>query len=82
MAGVFQIIDPPPPSAPGEYVLGAGEDTLAGWRGGWGVDILEDVRHISVLYACKYFVGLHQAFAKQAYKYITSACAYTGRSEL
>jgi hypothetical protein len=33
-----------------------GEDTLAGWRGGWGVNILEDVRHSSVLYVCKYFV--------------------------
>ncbi len=27
-----------------------GEDTLAGWRGGWGVNILEDARHSSVLY--------------------------------
>ncbi len=33
------------------------EDTLAGWRGGWGVNILEDARHSSVLYICKYFVG-------------------------
>jgi hypothetical protein len=33
-----------------------GEDTLAGWRRGWGVNILEDVRHSSVLYVCKYFV--------------------------
>jgi hypothetical protein len=35
-----------------------GEDTLAGWRGGWGVNILEDARHSSVLYICKYFVGV------------------------
>jgi hypothetical protein len=60
MSGVFQNIDPPPLSSPGECVLpafGAGvEDTLAGWRGGWGVNILEDVRHSSVLYVCKYFV--------------------------
>jgi hypothetical protein len=33
-----------------------GEDTLAGWRGGRGVNILEDARHCSVLYICKYFV--------------------------
>ncbi len=60
MAGVFQNIDPPPPSPPGECVypppLLWGEDTLARRRGGWGVNILEDVRHSSVLYVCKYFV--------------------------
>jgi hypothetical protein len=33
-----------------------GEDTLAGWGGGWGVNILEDARHSSVLCICKYFV--------------------------
>jgi hypothetical protein len=31
-----------------------GEDTLAGWRW-WGVNILEDARHCSVLYIRKYF---------------------------
>jgi hypothetical protein len=59
MAGVFQNIDPPPPSPLGECVplpLVRGEDTLAGWRGGWGVNILEDARHSSVFYVCKYFV--------------------------
>ncbi len=51
MSFVFQNIDPPPPSPPGECVpFVAGEDTLAGWRGGWGVNILEDARHSSVLY--------------------------------
>jgi hypothetical protein len=35
-----------------------GEDTLARRRGGWGVNILEDVRHSSVLYVCKYFVEM------------------------
>ncbi len=45
MSGVFQNIDPPPSVR--------GEDTLAGQRGGWGVNILEDVRHSS-----KYFVVL------------------------
>jgi hypothetical protein len=33
-----------------------GEDKLAGWRKGWGVNILEGARHSSVLYICKYFV--------------------------
>jgi hypothetical protein len=59
MAGVFQNIDPPSPSPPGEYVpppLVWGEDTLARGRGGGRVNILEDVRHSSVLYVCKYFV--------------------------
>jgi hypothetical protein len=61
MSGVFQNIDPSvtsPPSTPGECVppaFGAG-GTLAGWRGRWGGQILEDARHSSVLYICKYFV--------------------------
>ncbi len=45
MAGVFQNIDPPPPSPPGRTHLLGGE--------GVGVTILE---HSSVLYVCKYFV--------------------------
>ncbi len=49
MSGVFQNI----PSPPGEW--GGGEDTLTRGRGG-GVNILEDARHSSVLYICKYFV--------------------------
>jgi hypothetical protein len=40
MSGVFQNIDPPPPSPPGECVSPPpkvrGEDTLAGWKGGEG----------------------------------------------
>jgi hypothetical protein len=55
MAGVFQNIDPPTPLAtrrvctppPLRY---GGEDTLAAWKGRWGVNILEDARHSSVLY--------------------------------
>ncbi len=64
MSLVFQNIDPPPPSPPGECVplppppLVRGEDTLAGWRKGKGVNILEDARHSSELYICKYFVFL------------------------
>jgi hypothetical protein len=62
MSLVFQNIDPPPPSPPGECVpppLVRGEYTLAGWRRGWGVNILEDARHSSVL-LCKYFVVVLQ----------------------
>jgi hypothetical protein len=48
MSGVFQNINhesvPPPPP------LVRGEDTLAGWRGGGGVNILKDAGHSSVLY--------------------------------
>jgi hypothetical protein len=47
MSGIFQNIDPPPPSPPGECVLWCGEggkDTLARGRGGWGVNILEVAR--------------------------------------
>jgi hypothetical protein len=61
MAGLFQNIDPPPPPTARRLctvptAFGTGEDTLAGWRGGWGVNILENVRDSSVLYVCKYIV--------------------------
>jgi hypothetical protein len=56
-----KILTPPhPPHRPASVyppLLVRGEDTLAGWRGGWGVNILEVARHSSVLYVCKYFVG-------------------------
>ncbi len=42
MPASSKILTPHPPLHP--------EDTLAGWRGGWGVNILEDARHSSVLY--------------------------------
>jgi hypothetical protein len=48
MSLVFHNIDPPPLSPPGECVPPAfvgGEDRLAGRRGGWGVNILEDEKH-------------------------------------
>jgi hypothetical protein len=50
MSLVFQNIDPPSHSPPGKcvppaFVGGVGEDTLAGRRWGWGVNILEDERH-------------------------------------
>jgi hypothetical protein len=47
MSLIFQNIYPPPPSLPGMCVpptFVGGEDTLAGRRGGWGVNILEDER--------------------------------------
>jgi hypothetical protein len=57
MAGVFQIIDPPP----------AGGGHTCWVERGWGVNILEDVRHSSVLYVCKYFVRyLNSSQARQA----------------
>jgi hypothetical protein len=37
------------------------KDTLAGWRGGGGVNIFEDARHCSVLYIFKYFVDVKEA---------------------
>jgi hypothetical protein len=70
MSGVFQNIDPAPLTRvtarrvcsvlcsvyPPPPTFGAGEDTLAGRRGGGGVNILEDARHCSVLHIRKYFV--------------------------
>ncbi len=56
MSGVFQNIDPP---LPGECVppaFGAGGGHTRWGGGGGGVNILEDARHSSVLYLCKYFV--------------------------
>jgi hypothetical protein len=46
-----QVCTPPP-------LRCGGEDTLAKGRGGGGVNSLKDARHCSVLYICKYFVGL------------------------
>jgi hypothetical protein len=61
MSVVFQNIDPPPHHRLASHCVppafGAGEDTLAVWRGGLGVNILEDTRHCSVLYILKYFVN-------------------------
>ncbi len=57
MSGVFQNIDPPSPHPLASVytpAFGAGGRTHS--LGGWGVNILEDARHSSVLYICKYFV--------------------------
>jgi hypothetical protein len=61
MSGGFQNIDyPPNPSPPGECVrtpaFGAGVGHTRWVERGWGVNILEDARHCSVLYIRKYFV--------------------------
>jgi hypothetical protein len=61
MSGVFQNIDPPPPSLPGECVpshhwCGGRTHSLGGE--GVGVNSLEGARHCSVLYLCKYFAAL------------------------
>jgi hypothetical protein len=49
MSLVFQNIDPPSPYPPGKCApppkKKGGRYTLAGRRGGWGVNILEDERH-------------------------------------
>jgi hypothetical protein len=62
MACVFQNIDPPPPHPPHRRrvctpVFGAGGKNTRWVERGWWVNILEDARHSSVLYVCKYFVG-------------------------
>jgi hypothetical protein len=54
-------IDPPTPSPPGECVppaFDAGGGHTRWVERGWGVNILEDTRHCSVLYICKYFVNV------------------------
>ncbi len=54
-----KILTPTPLAARRVYAppLVRGEDTLAGWRGGWGVNILEDARHSSELYIRKVLCG-------------------------
>jgi hypothetical protein len=49
---------PPPHRAASVYppAFGAGGGHTRWVEWGWGVNILEDARHISVLYICKYFV--------------------------
>jgi hypothetical protein len=50
MSASSEILPPP------HLLTVRGEDTLARGRGGWGVNILEDARHCSVLCISKYFV--------------------------
>ncbi len=57
------LTPPHRPSVP-PRLWGGGEDTFAAWRGGGG-NILEDARHCSVLYICKYFVVIALQSAKR-----------------
>jgi hypothetical protein len=60
MSGVFQNIVSPPPHRPASVyppTFGAGGGHTRWVERGWGVNILEDARHSSVLYICKSFVG-------------------------
>jgi hypothetical protein len=52
-----EILTPPPLTAR-RVCTTLAVCVLAGWRGGGGVNSLEDARHCSVLYICKYFVPL------------------------
>jgi hypothetical protein len=64
MSGVFQNIDPPTTSPPGECeppAIGAGGGHTRWVERGWGANILEDARHCSVLYIRKYFMKESQA---------------------
>jgi hypothetical protein len=59
MSGVVQNIDPPPPHRPASVypsAFGAGGGHTCWVERGWGSIFLEDARHSSVLYICKYFV--------------------------
>jgi hypothetical protein len=68
MSGVFQNIDLPPPHRPAsvEFTrppfppLLRGEDKLGWMDRGWGVNILEDAGHCSVLYIRKHFVSVSE----------------------
>jgi hypothetical protein len=55
-----KMLTTPPPSLPGECVyppaFGAGGGHTRWAERGWGVNSLEDARHCSVLYICKYFL--------------------------
>jgi hypothetical protein len=60
MSGVFQNITPHRLASvyPPLPRLGCGWGGHTRWvERGWGGSILEDARHSSVLYICKYFVG-------------------------
>jgi hypothetical protein len=60
MSCIFQNIDPPSPSPPGECVppaFVAGEGHTRRVERGWGVNILEDARHSSVFYLFRILFG-------------------------
>jgi len=55
MSGVFQNIDPPhPPHRPASARLWCGGGHTRWVEGGGGANVLENARHSTVLYICKY----------------------------
>jgi hypothetical protein len=59
MSGVFQNIDPPPPSPPEcvtPWLWCGGRTYSLGGVGVGGSIVRKDARHCSVLYICKHFV--------------------------
>jgi hypothetical protein len=74
MSGVFRNIDPSPTPSPTQRVCPppapkAGVYTLAGRRGGWGVNSSEDAGQCSVLNICKYFVVIRdKTFRDELYQ--------------
>jgi hypothetical protein len=63
MSGVFQNVDPPPHprtasvNPPLPPAFGAGEDKLAGWKGGGSIFLkMPDTALYSTIYIRKYFV--------------------------
>ncbi len=81
---VFQNIDPPPPSLPGECILpphprrGGGTHS-PGDEGGWGVNILEDVRHtIGLLqYNRSTVYIIHHVYIMPRESFLTLVKSYT-----
>jgi hypothetical protein len=72
MSNVFQNIDLPPPHRPASVYLpafGAGGGNTRWVKRGWGVNILEDARHCTVLYIRKYFVVVSKDGCKQGKHY-------------
>jgi hypothetical protein len=59
MSGVFKILTPPTRHCPASVyppAFGAGGGHTRWVERGWGLNILKDARHCSVLYIRKYFV--------------------------
>ncbi len=77
MSCVLLTIDPPPPHRPASVhppAFGAGGGHTRWVERGWGVNILEDARHCSELYVCKYFVQYMVQVQLCAVAVITYSC--------